>query len=76
MRRTKSLLKSIILAGAIALPASAPAVGDATYTLATFRAMATPSASPSERLMAVYMASSERFDMLERLRAKYPTFVR
>ena len=65
----------MVLAGAIALPVSAPAVGDATYSLASYKAMSTPAASPYERIMAVYMASSERFAMLERLREKYPTHI-
>lgn len=72
MRQVKSTLSSLVVATAIALPGSASAVGDATYTLASYRAMATATASPSERIMAVYMASAERFAMLGRLREKHP----
>jgi hypothetical protein len=63
---------AILLALAVA-PASA--VGDATYTLATYRSMAEPAASPADRFIAVYMASAERAAMLSRLQEKYP-FVR
>ena len=75
MRRMKTLFSAVLLAGAVALPVSASAVGDATYTLATYRAMATPGTPASERIMAVYMASVERFEMLDRLRKKYPALV-
>ena len=76
MRQVKSLLITMTVAGAVALPGSASAVGDATYTLASHQAMATPAPSPSERLWAVYMASAERFAMLGRLSEKYPSLVR
>jgi hypothetical protein len=76
MRQAKSLFSTLFLAGTLAIPVSASAVGDATYTLASYRAMAQPAASPSERFMAVYMASAERIEMLGRLREKYPTLVR
>lgn len=69
----RSLKSAVIVAAAIAAPASA--VGDATYTLASYRAMAAPPASPAERFMAVYMASAERAEMIESLRERYP-FVR
>jgi len=60
-----------------AVPGSASAVGDATYTLASYHAMAEANAmSPSERVMAVYMQSAERFEMLKRLQEKYPALVR
>lgn len=75
MRRVKSLLSTVLLAGAVALPVSASSVGDATYTLASYRAMATPAPSPTERFMAVYMASAERAGMLQRLTEKYPSLV-
>jgi hypothetical protein len=69
-----ALLGGCIIGGLAVAPASA--VGDATYTLATLRAMAGPAASPGERFMAVYMASPERSAMLERLREKHPALVR
>jgi hypothetical protein len=75
MRQVKSLLSTAVLAGAVALPGSASAVGDATYTLASYRAMATPAPSPYDRVMAVYLASAERFEMLERLRERYPSLI-
>jgi hypothetical protein len=75
MRQVKSLLLATAIAVTVALPGSASAVGDATYTLASYKAMATPAATPSERVMAVYMASAQRFAMFERLREKYPTLV-
>jgi hypothetical protein len=75
MRTAMSRLAAVVLAGAVALPVSASAVGDATYSLASYRAMNTPAASPYERVMAVYGASAERFEMLERLREKYPSLV-
>jgi hypothetical protein len=75
MRTVMGRLSAVVLAGAIALPVLASAVGDATYSLASYKAMSTPAASPYERIMAVYMASSERFAMLERLREKYPTHI-
>jgi hypothetical protein len=74
MRQVKILLAAALVA-AVAIPGSASAVGDATYTLASYRAMATPTASPYERIMAVYMASPERVAMLDRLREKYPSLV-
>jgi hypothetical protein len=37
--------------------------------------MSVPAASPYERIMAVYMASAERLEMLDRLRDKYPTLL-
>lgn len=76
MQQVKSLVSALVIAGAVALPVSASAVGDATYSLASYQAMAQPSASPAERIMAVYMASLERFAMLERLREKYPSLFR
>jgi hypothetical protein len=75
MPQVKSRLSAVAMAVTVALPASASAVGDATYTLASYRAMAVPAASPSERIMAVYRASAERFAMLDRLRESYPTLV-
>jgi hypothetical protein len=75
MRLTMTRLSAMVLAGAVALPVSASAVGDATYTLASYKAMSIPAASPYERVMAVYMASAERFAMLETLREKYPSLV-
>jgi hypothetical protein len=75
MRTVMSRFSIVALAGTIALPVSASAVGDATYSLASYKAMGTPAASPYERIMAVYMSSTERLAMLERLRAKYPTLV-
>jgi hypothetical protein len=75
MRQVRSILSAMVVAVTVALPGSASAVGDATYTLASYRAMATEAASPSERLMAVYMSSAERFAMLDRLRGKYPSLV-
>ena len=75
MRQVKSLILACVVATTVALPGSASAVGDATYTLASHQAMATPATSPSERVMAVYMSSAERFAMLERLREKYPSLV-
>jgi hypothetical protein len=73
MRRMNSLSSAVFLACAVAVPASA--VGDATYTLASHQAMAVPAASPTDRIMAVYMASAERFEMLASLREKYPALV-
>jgi len=73
MRQVKSLLSAVAVAVTVALPGSASAVGDATYTLASYRAMAAPATSPSERIKAVYRASAERLAMLDRLRATYPT---
>jgi hypothetical protein len=73
MRQVKTLLSAALVAATVALPGSASAVGDATYTLASYRAMATPSASPYDRFMAVYMVSAERVAMLDRLREKYPS---
>jgi hypothetical protein len=67
------LKTTALIAALLVLPASA--VGNATYTLATYRAMAEPAASPADRLMAVYMASAERAEMIEGLREKYP-FIR
>ncbi len=75
MRRVKSLVTAVALAVTVGLPVSASAVGDATYTLASHRMMSTPAASPAERIMAVYMASAERLEMLDRLREKYPAFL-
>jgi hypothetical protein len=75
MRTAMSRLAAVVLAGAVAVPVSASAVGDATYSLASYRAMSTPTASPYDRIMAVYTASAERFEMLERLREKYPTLL-
>jgi hypothetical protein len=75
MLQVKSLVSTVAVAVTVALPGSASAVGDATYSLASYRAMATPATSPSERVMAVYMSSTERFAMLERLREKYPSLV-
>ena len=72
MRRMRLLSSAVFLAAAMAVPASA--VGDATYTLASYRAMATPTDGPADRIMAVYRASAERFAMLERIREKYPAF--
>jgi hypothetical protein len=66
---------AVVIAGAIALPVSASGVGDATYSLASYKAMSTPAASPYERIMAVYVNSAERFAMLDRLREKYPTLI-
>jgi hypothetical protein len=76
MQKVKSLVSAVVVAGTVALPGSASAVGDATYSLASYQAMAEPTVSPAERFMAVYMASLERFTMLERLREKYPSLVR
>ena len=76
MRQVKTLLSAVLVAGAVALPGSASAVGDATYSLASYRSMAAAAASPSERFMAVYMASAARVAMLEKLRETYPTLVR
>jgi hypothetical protein len=75
MQQVKSLVSALVVAGAVALPASASAVGDATYSLASYRAMAEATSSPAERIMAVYTASVERLAMLERLREKYPSLV-
>jgi hypothetical protein len=75
MRTATSWLSAVVLAGAIALPVSASGVGDATYSLASYKAMNTPAASPYERVMAVYLSSAERSAMLERLREKYPTLI-
>jgi hypothetical protein len=75
MQKMRSLVSALVVAGAVALPGSASAVGDATYSLASYRAMAEATASPAERIMAVYMASLERVSMLERLREKYPSLV-
>lgn len=75
MPQLKTRFSAVLLAGALALPVSASSVGDATYTLATHRAMAEPAMSPAERFMAVYFASDERAAMLARLRERYP-FVR
>ncbi len=75
--RARSFAVTLLLAGVIAVPVSASAVGDATYSLASARAMSERAAmSPSERFMAVYMESSERFEMLRRLQEKYPALVR
>ena len=73
MQTVMSRLLAVVLAGAVALPVSASGVGDATYSLASYKAMSIPAASPYERIMAVYMASAERFAMLESLREKYPS---
>jgi len=75
MRQVKTLLSAVLVAGSVALPGSASAVGDATYTLASHQAMAKPAVSPSERILAVYRASAEREAMLDRLRDKYPSLV-
>jgi hypothetical protein len=75
MRQVRSLSLATAFAVAVALPGSASAVGDATYSLASYKAMATPAASPADRLMTVYMASAQRFAMLERLRERYPALV-
>ena len=75
MRQVRNLLSAAVVAATVALPGSASAVGDATYTLASYQAMATPAASPTERFMAVYMASAERVAMLDRLREMYPSLV-
>lgn len=75
MQRLKSRITAVALGVTVGLPVSASAVGDATYTLASHRMMSTPAASPAERLMAVYMASAERLEMLDRLRETYPAFV-
>jgi hypothetical protein len=75
MRQVKTLLSAAIIAATVALPGSASAVGDATYTLASYREMAVPAASPYDRIMSVYMASAERLAMLDRLREKYPSLV-
>jgi hypothetical protein len=75
MRQVKTLCSAALVAAVVALPGSASAVGDATYTLASYRAMATPAASPSDRFMAVYLASAERAEMLDRLREMYPSLV-
>lgn len=72
MQQARSVLVGAAMAVAVALPGSASAVGDATYTLASYQAMSVPAADPSERLLAVYMASAERIEMLARLREKYP----
>ena len=76
MRQKKSLLWAVAVAVTVALPGSASAVGDASYTLASYQAMAIPAPSPSERIMAVYMASAQRVAMIERLRETYPALVR
>jgi hypothetical protein len=70
----RTIKATLFIATLVALPASA--VGDATYTLASYRAMAEAPPSPAERFMAVYMASAERAEMLTRLREKYPILVR
>jgi hypothetical protein len=70
----KTIKGNLLVATLVAMPASA--VGDATYTLASYRAMAEAPPSPAKRIMAVYMASAERAEMLERLREKYPILVR
>ena len=75
MPQLKTRFSAVLFGVALALPVSASSVGDATYTLATYRAMAEPAVSPAERFMAVYFASDERAAMLERLREAYP-FVR
>jgi hypothetical protein len=75
MRTVMGRILAVVLSGAVALPVSASAVGDATWSLASYQAMSTPAASPYERIMAVYMASAERFAMLETLREKYPSLV-
>ena len=73
----RSFTVTLLLAGVIAVPVSASAVGDATYSLASARAMSErASMSPSERFMAVYMQSAERFEMLRRLQEKYPALLR
>ncbi len=75
--KARSVAVMFLLAGAIVVPGSASAVGDATYSLASYRAMAERAAmSPSERVMAVYMDSAERFEMLKRLQERYPVLVR
>ena len=73
MRQVRFRLSAVAVALVVALPGSASAVGDATYTLASYRAMATPAVSASERILAVYRASPERRAMLDRLRESYPT---
>lgn len=73
--RARSLSSAVAFAAAVALPASASAVGDATFSLASYRAMAEPAASPAHRIFSVYMASPERLAMLERLREKYPALL-
>jgi hypothetical protein len=67
-------LKVTVLLLSTALPASA--LGDSTFTLAAYRAATATTASPGERLMAVYMASPQRAAMLERLRGIYPALLR
>lgn len=75
--RVRSLALKFLFAAAIAVPGSASAVGDATYSLASYRAMAEQAAKPpSERLMAVYLESAERMEMLRRLGEKYPALLR
>jgi len=70
----KTIKATLFVATLVAAPASV--VGDATYTLASYRAMAEIPPSPAERIMAVYMASAERAEMLARLQEKYPILVR
>jgi hypothetical protein len=73
----KGGLLSASLMAVLVVPGTASAVGDATWSLASYRAMAVPkSASPTERIMAVYMASEERAEMVRRLTALYPTLIR
>lgn len=74
--RVRSFALKFLLASAIVVPGSASAVGDATYSLASYRAMAEQVAPPSERIMAVYLESAERLEMLRRLSEKYPALLR
>lgn len=57
-------LKVVVPLLCVAMPAFAG--GEATVTLAAYRAAPTATVSPSERLMAVYKASPQRATMLER----------
>ena len=79
LQRFRSTALTLILAGAFAIPGSASPTGDATYSLASYKAMAAapePGESPRERLIAVYMASAERMEMLSRLQERYPALIR
>lgn len=68
----KSIAAACVLAATVALPGSASPTGDASWSLASYSAMERPSASPAERLLAVYRNSAARAEMLERLRARFP----
>jgi hypothetical protein len=74
MERIRTAVVSVFLASVAIFHATASAVGDATWTLASSRAMALPQpASPMDRLWAVYRVSEERAEMLRRLAIIYPT---